>query len=152
MESPWIFSEETSRQLHRRIDALKPDTKPLWGIMSSAQMLAHCCVPYEQALGDHSHPLPIIMKWLVRLFSRDLLVGEKPYGRSTPTAPAMKINDERDFEREKARLKDLIVRFQQKGEQYFEGREQITLGALTAKEWHTLIYKHLDHHLTQFGT
>ena len=30
-------------------------------------------------------------------------------------------------------------------------RKAITLGKLKSQEWNNMFYKHLDHHLTQFG-
>jgi len=148
---PWIFSEQTTVELINRVGRLTPSRPPLWGTMNAAQMLAHCCVPYEQALGTDTRRAPAVMRWFVRWFYRDLLIGAKPYPQGAPTAPTMKIADQREFEIEKARLEHLIVDFQRSGEAAFEGREQLTLGPLTAAEWHTLLYKHLDHHLRQFG-
>ena len=52
---------------------------------------------------------------------------------------------------EQARLVEYIARVQQEGAQAFDGRESNSFGALTTTEWNTLFYKHLDHHLTQFG-
>jgi len=37
------------------------------------------------------------------------------------------------------------------GALYFEGRESLSFGKLTSKEWNNLFYKHIDHHFTQFG-
>ena len=37
------------------------------------------------------------------------------------------------------------------GEQNFEGRKSHSFGPLTTAEWNVMFYKHLDHHLTQFG-
>jgi hypothetical protein len=30
-------------------------------------------------------------------------------------------------------------------------KEPLSFGALTKTEWSNMLYKHLDHHLTQFG-
>jgi hypothetical protein len=37
------------------------------------------------------------------------------------------------------------------GADAFEGKESNSFGKLTASEWNIMMYKHLDHHLTQFG-
>lgn len=44
-----------------------------------------------------------------------------------------------------------IKQTEAKGAVYFEGRETPAFGVLTAKEWCTQFYKHIDHHFTQFG-
>jgi hypothetical protein len=54
-----------------------------------------------------------------------------------------------DTEREK--LKQLIRETEQKGKAWFEGRKQLAMGPLKAVEWNNLLYKHIDHHLRQFG-
>lgn len=80
-----------------------------------------------------------------------MVVGDKPYPKNVPTAPAFLIKTDRDFELEKKRLVEFIRRTKQQGEQYFDGKPSHSFGPLTIKEWKTLFYKHLDHHLTQFG-
>jgi hypothetical protein len=146
-----IFDPATTASLLARIDKLTPTTQAQWGKMNVAQMLAHCCVSYEQALGERTDAPPLLMRWLLRPLLRRVLVGPKPYRRNSPTAPAFVITDERDFARERDRLKDYIRRFQQLGAAHFDGRAQLSIGKLSSAEWSVLMYKHLDHHLQQFG-
>jgi len=148
---PDIFLPETNAQLFARIDQLRPDTQALWGKMKVDQMLAHCCVPYEQALGLRQDGPNVVMKWMLRLFFKTGMVNEVPYKQSLPTAPAFVIADRRNFEREQSRLKDLIRQFTAPGRAHYDGKEQISLGKLSADEWNNLMFKHLDHHLRQFG-
>ena len=39
----------------------------------------------------------------------------------------------------------------QLGEEYFDGKENISFGKLTKNQWNILFSKHLDHHFNQFG-
>jgi hypothetical protein len=39
----------------------------------------------------------------------------------------------------------------QLGENHFDGRVSMIFGPMTTTEWNNLFYKHIDHHLTQFG-
>ena len=57
----------------------------------------------------------------------------------------------RDFEAEKKKLIDYILKTQQLGENAFDGKESVSFGSMTKIEWNNMIYKHLDHHLCQFG-
>jgi hypothetical protein len=34
---------------------------------------------------------------------------------------------------------------------HFEGKESNSFGALNSTEWNNMLFKHLDHHLNQFG-
>ncbi len=146
-----IFQKTISDEVISRINSLSPKTTPEWGKMNVAQMLAHCCVTYEMLYED-KHPKPnFFMKLMLKAFVKKAVVGPKPYPRNSRTAPAFLINDERDFEKEKARLIGYIERTQQLGEEYFDGKESHSFGKLSKEEWNTMFYKHLDHHLTQFG-
>ena len=74
-----------------------------------------------------------------------------PYKKNAQTAPYFIIADDRDFEEEKARLIGYIQRTQALGQAHFEGKRSHSFGVLSAQEWNTMFYKHLDHHLIQFG-
>src|ERR1700761_610584 len=101
-----IFNPADVTELNTRIDALTPETQPLWGKMSVSQMLAHCNVSYELVYTD-KHPKPNgMMKFILKLFVKNQVVGPKPYKRNLPTAPSFLIVDQRDFDAEKTRLKD----------------------------------------------
>lgn len=148
---PNIFQPETVETLFARLDRLNKDSERLWGKMNVSQMLAHCCIPFEQALGMRHDGPSAFMKFVLRGFFRKSMVNEVPYRQNLPTAPSFVIDDERNLETERSRLKALLEQFSKKGAGYFEGKKQITLGTLSAQEWNNLIYKHLDHHLRQFG-
>jgi hypothetical protein len=146
-----VFNQAESAELINRIDKLSPTSKANWGKMSVAQMLAHCNVTYEMAYED-KHPKPNSFKKLIlKLLVKKIVVGDKAYSKNSQTAPEFIIKDSRDFEKEKMRLKEYIAKTQQLGEHYFEGKESHSFGPLTKTEWNTMFYKHLNHHLTQFG-
>jgi hypothetical protein len=63
----------------------------------------------------------------------------------------MIISDERNFATEQTRLIDFISRTQKQWAEFYDGLESHAFGALTRQEWSNLFYKHLDHHLQQFG-
>ncbi|WP_026948061.1 DUF1569 domain-containing protein [Algoriphagus marincola] len=147
----YIFDPSTTSELIARIESLKPDSQPLWGKMSVDQMLAHCSVAYEMAYTD-KHPKPnALMRFLLKTFVKSGVVNEKPYPKNARTAPVFIIADHRDFEKEKNQLIDYLKKTQELGAQHFEGKESPSFGPMTAQEWNNLFYKHLHHHLTQFG-
>lgn len=146
-----IFTKEVSDKVVQRIDALKPTQQPQWGKMNVAQMLAHCNVTYELVYTD-KHPKPgAFAKFMLKAFVKPLVTSEKPYKKGSRTAPAFLITDERVFETEKKRLIDHISKTQQLGENAFHNKESHSFGVLSAVEWNNMFYKHLHHHLTQFG-
>lgn len=146
-----LYEKSVTDELIARIEALKPDSQPLWGKMSVDQMLAHCSIAYEMAYTD-KHPKPnAFMRFLLKTFVKSGVVNEKPYPKNARTAPVFVIADRRDFEKEKSQLIEFLHKTQQLGADYFEGKASPSFGRMTAKEWNNLFYKHLDHHLNQFG-
>ncbi|WP_445733798.1 DUF1569 domain-containing protein [Mariniflexile sp.] len=146
-----LFDINETNAVIQRINNLKPETPPLWGKMSVEKMLAHCNVTYEMALEDmHTKPSGF-KKTMLKLFVKPIVVGNKPYKRNSRTAPEFLITNEKSFELEKVRLINYILKTISLGEDYFDNRESFSFGKLTKKEWNTMFYKHLDHHLNQFG-
>ena len=151
MALPNIFTTEISEQVIVRINSLTPDTQPQWGKMNVAQMLAHCNVTYEMVY-ENKHPKPnFFMGFILKTLVKGKVTNEVPYKRSLQTAPAFIIKDQKDFEAEKTRLIRYIKRTQELGGKYFDKKKSLSFGILTKAEWNNMFYKHLDHHLTQFG-
>ena len=146
-----IFHPQITQELIARINKLTPETTPRWGIMRVDQMMAHCSVAYEMAYTDkYSLPNPF-MRFILKTFVKNGVVNDKPYPRNARTAPAFIIEERRDFVTEKILLIGYLEKTRDLGIPYFEGKESVSFGPLTAQEWNSLFYKHLDHHLTQFG-
>ncbi len=146
-----VFNTTDKNELIARIEKLSSNTTPQWGKMDVAQMLAHCNVTYELVY-ENIHPKPNAFKrFILKLLVKPLVVNEKPYKKGSPTAPEFLIKSDKDFVTEKQRLINHINKTQELGQNYFEGKESHSFGVLTGQEWNNMFYKHLDHHLTQFG-
>jgi Protein of unknown function (DUF1569) len=146
-----LFDPNEKNEILERIEKLTPNTERLWGKMDVAQMLAHCNVPYELVY-EAKHPKPNkLVKFFLKLFVKETVVGEKPYPKNGPTAPVFLIKSAKNFDDEKKRLIDHINKTQELGEKYFEGRESHSFGPLSKAEWNVMFSKHLEHHLNQFG-
>lgn len=133
-----------------RLDALRPDSKRQWGKMDVAQMLAHCQQPLRVALGELPLKRMLIGILLGRLAKKKLL-SPKPWKPGMPTAPEFKITDAREFAKEKAALRTLVERFGKGGPAALTKKPHPFFGPMTPGEWQTLQWRHLDHHLRQFG-
>jgi hypothetical protein len=146
-----VFDPIDVHQILNRINQLTPETPAKWGKMNVAQMLAHCNVSYEM-IYENIHPKPNpILKFVLKLFVKGKVVTEKPYAHNSPTAPAFIISDAKQFEKERTRLINHINQTLENGPAYFDGRESHSFGKLNVAEWNNMLYKHLDHHLSQFG-
>ncbi len=146
-----IFDHSVVEEVKKRINNLTPSTTPRWGKMNVAQMLAHCNVTYEMVYTD-KHPKPnAFLKLILKLFVKSKVVGETGYPPNGKTAPQFIITNEKDFELEKRRLIDFLDKTKNLGADHFDNKESHSFGKLTKDEWNNMFYKHIDHHLTQFG-
>ncbi len=146
-----IFEEEVYKEILARIDSLSHETQPQWGKMDVGQMLAHCSVTYDGIYDNNQPPVKGFKRFLLKLVVKNIVVGEKPYKKNSRTAPQFLIVDERDFNVEKERLVNYLGRTHELGTAHFDGKESHSFGALSKQEWNNMFYKHLDHHLNQFG-
>lgn len=151
MALPSIFNPSTTESILTRISNLTATTPAKWGKMNVGQMMAHCTVPYEQIFGENTERPPLLMRLMVQLFFKKGIVNDTPYKQNLRTAPSFVKADTHDFEQEKSRLINYIKNVEKMGEEAFEGMKSNSLGTLKAIEWNNLLYKHLDHHLKQFG-
>lgn len=146
-----IFDLKVTNSIVERINKLDAYAKPLWGKMSVDQMLAHCNVSYEM-IYENKHPKPnAFKKWMLKAIVKPYVVSERPYKKNSRTAPEFLIIGTKNFTEEKNRLIDFLTKTQQLGATYFDNKPSHSFGPLTAQEWNNLFYKHIDHHLKQFG-
>jgi hypothetical protein len=146
-----LFEAERVKEVKERLSHLRSDSERQWGKMNAAQALAHCSVGMELALGERILPrmfLGRIMGWVVKPLA---LRNDEPMRRNSPTAKGLVVEDQRDLEAERERLRGLIDRFAAAGPEGCTTHPHSFFGRLTPEEWATLTYKHLDHHLRQFG-
>lgn len=145
-----LFEKDAAVEVISRIDALQPSSPRLWGKMDVAQMLAHCSAALDMASGRLNIPRAFIGRLLGPLV-KPIFTNDKPFSRSSPTAKELKFPDPRDFDRERELLKRKVRQFQEGGEAQCTRHAHPFFGALTPYEWARGMYKHLDHHLRQFG-
>jgi hypothetical protein len=147
---PSLFAADGLATMLARIGQLRPDAAPLWGKMTLAQMLAHCQQPLRVATGELLLGRSLVGVLFGRLAKKQLL-APGPMKRNLPTAPQFKIGNPRAVATEQQALLDLVRRFGEAGPAGLTQKPHPFFGPLTADEWQMLQWKHLDHHLRQFG-
>jgi hypothetical protein len=145
-----LFDKSAVVEIRQRLSAIHPASEGIWGKMDAAQALAHCSAAMEMALGDARPPRVLIGRVIGPLF-RSVYSNEKPMQRGSPTHPSLVVSNERDLARERERLAGLVDRFSAAGAAGCTRHPHPFFGELTPAEWGTGMYKHLDHHLRQFG-
>jgi hypothetical protein len=145
-----LFQPEAIAGVTSRIDKLQPTTQHQWGKMDVAQMMAHCSATLDVASGRVVLPRLLVGR-ILGPFVRSVFTNDKPFSKNAPTDKSFVIADKRDFAREQEQLKVHVRQFHEGGEAQCTKHPHSFFGTLTPQEWATGMYKHLDHHLRQFG-
>ena len=145
-----LFQPTAVDTLISRIDQLQPTSQRQWGKMDVAQMMAHCSVALEMASGKFAAKRTLLGR-IVGPRVRHVLVEDKPFTRNAPSSKELKVVDQREFAREQERLKQCVREFHEGGESGCTTHPHPFFGPITPLEWSTGMYKHVDHHLQQFG-
>lgn len=147
-----LFEETAVSEMKTRLGRLGPQSERRWGKMTVAQMLAHCSVSMQWAVGEIvPEKGALSARLLGRLVKPMVFRNESPLRKNSPTAKSLIVADERDLGTERERLSGLIDRFAAGGVVGCTKNPHSFFGKMTPEEWATLMYKHLDHHLRQFG-
>jgi len=146
-----MFQPERVDEIHQRLRKLQPDSGRQWGKMTPAQMLAHCSAGMQMAAGEIRPRRALIGRLIGPAVKSVAFRDEEPMRRNSPTAKELLVEGELDFESEHVRLLGLIDRFARAGPAGCTDHPHAFFGPLTPDEWGILMYKHLDHHLRQFG-
>jgi len=104
----------------------------------------------DMASGRLNTPRSFIGR-LIGPLVKSVLTNEKPLGKNAPTDPQLVVADQRDFVREQEQLKLKIQQFHDGGEAQCTRHPHPFFGSLTPAQWSRGMYKHIDHHLRQFG-
>ncbi len=145
-----LFETESHSEILSRINELNESSKGLWGKMEVGQMLFHCQFPLNLALGRYEMKKPNpIMKLIFKSFKKGLY-DDKLWKPNLPTAKPFKVVDKKDFSSEKTKLIIAINDFHEERNRT-NWEPHPAFGQFTHEQWGKMQYKHLDHHLRQFG-
>ena len=142
-----IFDKSSYEEILSRISEISVDTPPLWGKMNASQMMHHLNLTMEAPLGKlATKGKPVLF---MRIF-KSVLYNDKPFGKGSPTPKEFKVTDKFDFYREKHSAINNIQDVYKSGH-LFDYKPHVFFGNLSGEQWGKHFYKHIDHHLTQFG-
>lgn len=119
--------------------------------MNVSQMLAHASAPLKMAYGEAKGSKRGLIGILFGGMMKRKYVGGAPFGKNLPTDRTFVFVDERNFEEEKQRLIAQVQRFTKDGPDKITKDQHPFFGEMSPQEWDIIQYKHLDHHLSQFG-
>jgi Protein of unknown function (DUF1569) len=143
-----IWDAGSRQQILARFEKLTPDLRPAWGSMTSAQVLAHLADPMKAAMGQKAVvPKPGAFS---NPIVRSLIIYCLPWPKGAPTAPEFIHAHEEPFEYNLSALRATLEEFVASGEST-RREPHPAFGQLSGRAWGRLMYRHLNHHLRQFG-
>lgn len=149
MPAKSVFASADCAALRTRVARLQAGAAPAWGRMNCEQMLAHVSDAIRMALGD----LRVEARG-PRLLAlapvRHAIVYWLPFPKGAPTAPELLAREAGVFQQEQAAL-DALLALAGASEQGSWAPAHPAFGPLSVRDWGVLVYKHVDHHLRQFG-
>jgi hypothetical protein len=142
-----FLSKEDRSLILERLQRVPADAKPGWGRLTAPRMLCHVADQMRVALGDlpskpvHSFFSRTVVKFLV------VNTGLKPPRGKIQTAPEMLITQPTSWSADLSACLELAERVGRGAAQAVHP----AFGPLSPEEWGRLCWKHLNHHLVQFG-
>jgi hypothetical protein len=131
-----------------RLSRLKPDARPLWGRFTPGAMICHVTTGVGQGLGEVQLDPPSgpFTRWPLNWLAIHVI----PFPRNAKAVPDMLTRHATTFDADVSTLRGMIERYanQDPNKEWPESR---VFGRISGRSWGVLQYKHLDHHLRQFG-
>jgi hypothetical protein len=104
----------------------------------------------EMAMGKFSIPRVFIGR-VIAPFMKKAVLSETPFRKNSPTDKSHIFPDDLDFEQQKEKAKASILKFFNGGVSECTKHPHPFFGKFTPEEWAVFEWKHIDHHLRQFG-
>jgi hypothetical protein len=146
---PSLWNNDERAAIVARIERLTPQHQRSWGKMDTSQLLPHLGDALRMALGDIPTKQQGGMMSLAPI--RYLVLHKLPWPKGKAQAPPEGFTTApRSWEEDRAALLELIERFVAARGKPLAPHSAI-FGRMSASDWDALMYRHLDHHLTQFG-
>ena len=144
-----ILNEADRAAIRQRIGYVTSASVPRWGRMDAKAMLTHLRLSALMALGEL--PVACKSKRVFQVFPvKHLILHVVPFPKGAPTAPELLVPDAAPVEAIRSELVSLVERIGA-GPCEGDGPVHPLFGRLSLREWGVATYKHVDHHLRQFG-
>ena len=147
-----IASSSTLNALVTRLERVEPSSQRRWGRMDAHEMLCHLADSFRAMLGERAAstmPASRLSRTIIKFIA---IHSPLPWPKGVPTRPEVNPLEQGTrpavFEEDRQAVIALMRRFAEPGAQY--GSHPM-FGRMRRSEWLTWAYRHVDHHLRQFG-
>ncbi|RYF79037.1 MAG: DUF1569 domain-containing protein [Chitinophagaceae bacterium] len=147
-----ITEPATMENIKTRIQKLDENSVRQWGKMNVDQMLSHCIDGLRMIIGElkTDKKAPKLIQFLLKTF----VINGKQFPKNSPTAAELNRHKTPGFQSKNiAEAKQTLLTYIDKLKNASDDQfgEHPAFGKMSKTEYGVLVYKHLDHHLRQFG-
>jgi hypothetical protein len=146
-----LFNTKDVQEFITRINSVTANSKPQWGKMNAAQVMAHCTAPLKMAHGEIKGKRGLISLLFGKSAKKKFTTPGVAFSKNLPTDPKFIFPDANEFENERKKLIAKLNEFAQKGKAGITKEPHTFFGTMSPEDWDIIQSKHLDHHLRQFG-
>ncbi len=146
-----IFHPQTIADLKTRIQNINSDAQAQWGKMNVYQMLKHCTENEKLMLREKHFSRVFLGRIFGKMALRSNIKDDAPLSKNDPTHPDLKITGNGDVETEKQLWMSLLDNYLTKKASDYVGFIHPFFGKMNSEQVSRFAYKHIDHHLRQFG-
>ncbi|MEM6321351.1 MAG: DUF1569 domain-containing protein [Bacteroidota bacterium] len=146
-----IFKQETIANFKARINNISEDSTAEWGKMNVYQMLKHCTENDKMMTGERQLKRLFIGRFFGRIALRSSIKDDKPLSLNSPTHPDLVIKENGNVAAQKQEWLSVLEGYYSKPTATFNNFVHPFFGKMTPQQISKFAYKHIDHHLRQFG-
>lgn len=146
-----IFNQKDYIDIKNRINQLNTQSQRQWGKMSLDQTLEHCSIPLRIGLGivpETEYEGPSMFRTAI---GRWMLLYALPWHKGTETPSQMNMLSNGSTVPDMQDSKQALLELLEKTQSEHHLKPHPFFGDMQKKDWGRLIWKHIDHHLRQFG-
>lgn len=146
-----IFDTQTILELQERVERIDSQSKAQWGKMDIYQMLKHCTENEKMLLREKSFRRLFMGRLFGKMALNSNLKDDAPLGKNSPTHPDIKISGTGNVEEEKQLWIELLRKYADQKPMHYTRFIHPFFGQMDHSQVGRYAYKHIDHHLRQFG-
>lgn len=147
---PSLHHTEARLSIKTRLLALQPEQQPKWGSLNTAKLMAHLIDSFAMVFSEKDNITPGGVFFATTLGQWLIIRSPVPWPKGVQVPPEFFATDPVDFAADRQRVLAYLDRFAQPP-QRFQWAPSPEFGVLTWRQHGYLQYRHVQHHLKQFG-
>ncbi len=146
-----IFNPQTINEFKTRIEKLNNNSQAKWGKMNVYQMVTHCIGNERMQLREQKLKRIFLGRIFGKLALKSNIKDDANLKHNSTTHPDLVITDNGDVEQQKVVWMDLLDQYVTQPRSNFDDFLHPFFGKMNSDQVSRWAYKHIDHHLRQFG-